>query len=195
MAISEVKTEVPEGIYVVDVDRVSPNDPRAKNYAHTAASTSNPILPLSRYAQATQTALASLGAPPDFEPLRTFELHLQKEYGGFRRDRMQRINDCKREKNDTPRTMYMRLTRFARESRDVFAESQLVKVFLLKIDKRLFDLALLKIIMEFGGRTTLAEAFTVVEQCDCALCQYDATDLVSLLVDSSKPGRFPVTTA
>ena len=45
----------------------------------------------------------------------------------------------------------------------MLTESQLVKVFLSKIDKRLLDLAFLMIIMEFGGRATLAEAFAVVE--------------------------------
>jgi hypothetical protein len=104
---------------------------------------------------------------------------------------MQRIQDFRREKNDTPRTMYTRLVRFARESGGVFAESQLVKV---KIDKRLLDLALPRIIMEFGGRATLVEAFTMVEQCDHPLCQHDAIDLVSLLVDSSKLRRAPLTT-
>ena len=51
----------------------------------------------------------------------------------------------------------------------VCAENQLVKVFLSKIDKRLLDLALPMIIMEFGGRATLAEAFAIKEQCDRAL--------------------------
>ena len=74
---------------------------------------------------------------------------------------------------------------FAKESGGVFAESQLVKVFLSKIDKCLLDLALPRIIMEFGGQETLAEALAIVEQCDRALCQHNATDLVSLLVDSS----------
>jgi hypothetical protein len=145
------------------------------------------VLPLPRYAQATQTALTCLGALPDFEPLRAFVLHLQEEYGGFCRDQMQRIHDFRREKDDTPRTMYTRLARFAKEYGGVFAESQLVKLFLSKIDKRLLDLTLPGIIMEFGGRATLAEAFDVVEQCDRALCQHDATELMSLLVDSNKP--------
>ena len=42
---------------------------------------------------------------------------------------MQRIQDFRREKDDTPRTMYTRLARFARESGGVFAESQLVNAF------------------------------------------------------------------
>ena len=89
-----------------------------------------------------------MGAPPVFEPLQAFELHLQEEYGGFRRDQMQRIHDFRREKDDTPRIMYTRLAKFARESGSVFTESQLQKVFLLKIDKRLLDLALPRIIMK-----------------------------------------------
>lgn len=59
--------------------------------------------------------------------------------------------------------MYIRLAKFARKFGGVFAENQLIKVFFVKIDKHLIDLALLKIIMNYGGQTTLAEAFAVVE--------------------------------
>ena len=90
--------------------------------------------------------------------------------------------------------MYTRLVRFSKESRGVFVKNQLVNVFLSKIGKRLLDLALPMIIMEFGGRATLAEAFIIVKQCDCALCQHDATDLVSLLVDFSKSRKAHVAT-
>ena len=76
MAVSEVKSEVPEGVYVVNVQGISPSEPKDKGSAPTVASTLSPILPLSRYAQAIQAALASLGAPPVFEPLWAFELHL-----------------------------------------------------------------------------------------------------------------------
>ena len=41
--------------------------------------------------------------------------------------------------------------------------------FLSKIDKYLIDLALPRIIIDYGGRATLVEAFAVVEQCDRAL--------------------------
>ena len=37
-----------------------------------------------------------------------------------------------------------------------------MKVFLLKIDKHLLDLALSMIIMDYGGRTTLLETFANV---------------------------------
>ena len=107
---------------------------------------------------------------------------------------MQRILVFKREKDHIPRTMYTRLARFARESGGVFVASLLVKVFLSNIDKRLLDLALPKIIMEFGSRATLKEAFAIVDQCDHALCHHDAIDLVSLLVDFSKSRKSSVTT-
>ena len=155
MAIPEVKSEVPEGVYMVDVEGASLGEPKNKGFAPATASTSSPILLLSRYAHTTQAALAFIGVPLVFEPLRAFELHLQEEYGSFRRDQMQRIQDFKREKDDTPRTMYTRLARFSMEFGGIFADSQLVKVFLLKNDKRLLNLALPRIIMEFGGRTTL----------------------------------------
>jgi hypothetical protein len=73
--------------------------------------------------QATQAALASLEAPPVFELLRTFELHLQEEYKGFSPDQIEPIQDFRRKKNDMPCTMYMRLARFAREYGGVFVEN------------------------------------------------------------------------
>ena len=42
---------------------------------------------------------------------------------------MQRIQDFRREKDDTPRTMYMRLARFARESGGVRGKSVSEGVF------------------------------------------------------------------
>ena len=69
-----------------------------------------------------------------------------------------------------------------------------MKVFLSKIDKLHFDLALSRIIMEFGGRMTLAKAFAIVEQCNRALYEYDATNLESLLVDSNKSWNATITT-
>ena len=58
-----------------------------------------------------------------------------------------------------------------------------MKFFLSNIEKRLIDLAHPKIIIEYGGRTTLAEAFAIVEQCDHTLCQHNTTDLISMLVE------------
>lgn len=50
---------------------------------------------------------------------------------------MQRIQDFRREKDNTLRIVYTRLTTFARESGGVVAESQFVKVdrHLIEIDK------------------------------------------------------------
>jgi hypothetical protein len=89
-------------------------------------------------------------------------------------------------KDDTPRTMYTRLARFAVESRGVFAESQLVKILLSKIDKRLLGLASPRIILDYEGRATLAQVFAVVERCDRVLCQHEATNMVSWMIESMK---------
>ena len=96
VAVPDVKLEVPEGVYVVDVEGASLDEPRAKGHAPIAASTSSLVFSQSRYAQAIQAALASLGAPPDFKPLWVFEPHLQVEYGGFRQHQMQRTQDSRR---------------------------------------------------------------------------------------------------
>ena len=45
---------------------------------------------------------------------------------------------------------------------EVFAKNLLVKVFLSKIDKCLIELALPKLIMDYGGQTKLAETFVLV---------------------------------
>lgn len=54
--------------------------------------------------------------------------------------------------------------------------------FLSKINKRLIDVAMSKIIMHYSGRATFAKAFVIMEQCDCAFCLHDAIDLVYLRV-------------
>ena len=66
MAIPKVKSEVPEEIYVVDMEGVSYGELNDKGSAPIAASTSSPILPLSCYVQATHAALAFLRAPSNF---------------------------------------------------------------------------------------------------------------------------------
>ena len=134
---------------------------------------------LSRMARATQAALPAVGPPPPFNPLAEFVAHLEIEYGGFRQDQMQRIQDFRRENDDPSRTMYTRLARFVVESGGVFGESQLVKIFLFKIDKRLLELAPPRILLDYEGRATVAEAFAVSERCDRTLCQHDASDMVS----------------
>ena len=91
--------------------------------------------------------------------------------------------------------MYTRLARFAVELRGVFAESQLGKIFLSKIEKRLLDLATPRIILNYHGRATLAQAFAEVEMCDRALCQHDASDMVSWMTDASKSRKAATATS
>ena len=68
------------------------------------------------------------------KPLELFLKHLDVEYGGFRCDQMQRIVDFRREKNDTPRTMYTRLARLSAHAGNVFTKHQLVQIYLSKLD-------------------------------------------------------------
>ena len=82
-------------------------------------------------------AVASLGDPPPFEPLKEFFEYLETEYGGIRRDRM----DFQREKGNTPRIMYARLARFAKEIGDAFTERQLVALYMARQDKHLQQMA------------------------------------------------------
>ena len=82
--------------------------------------------------------------------------------------------------------MYTQIARFVVESGCIFAESQLVKIFLSKIDKRLLEFASPRIILDYEGRATLAQAFAEVERCDRALCQHDATYMVSWMTENTK---------
>ena len=111
---------------------------------------------MSRMAQATRAALAAVGPPPPFDPLARFMAHLEVEYGGFRRDQMQRIQDFRREKEDTPRTMYTRLARLAAEAGDVFTERQLVKIFISKLDKQVVDLITSRLFFDYHCNASLA---------------------------------------
>ena len=144
---------------------------------------------MSRLAQATQAALAAVGPPPLFDPLAQFMAHLEFEYGGFRRDQMHRIQDFRREKEDTPRTMYTRLARLAAEAGDVFTERQLVKIFISKLDKRMIELISPHLLFRYHGNATLAQAFAEVEVLDRALGVSEATDLVTSLMDAPKPKK------
>lgn len=194
-AVSSLIPTVKDGDPPKEEGGTSSGDTKGKVIALGVPSDSSTPSTLSRIAQAMQAALSAVGEPPSFEPLRVFIAHLESEYGGFRRDQMQRIQDFRREKEDTPRTMYTRLTRFAVESGGVFAESQLVKIFLSKIDKRLLELATPRIILNYDGKATLTQAFAEVEKCDRALCQHDATDMVSWMTDISKPKKAATATS
>lgn len=46
-----------------------------------------------------------------------------------------------------------------------------------------------RIIIDYNNQALLTEAFAISEHCDRALCQHDTTDLVFLLIDSSKLWR------
>ena len=91
--------------------------------------------------------------------------------------------------------MYAWLARFAVESGRVFVESQILKIFLSKIDKKLLNLATPTIIINYKGQEMLAQAFAEVERCDKALCQHDATDMVSWMTDASKSKKASTATS
>ena len=62
----------------------------------------------------------ALGPLSVFKPLEFFLKHLDVEYGGFRHNQMQRNDDFRREKEDTPRTMYTRLAQLLAKAGNVF---------------------------------------------------------------------------
>lgn len=160
-------------------DETSSKDNKGKSLALELVSKSSGPPALSRMAQTIHTTLSAVGEPPLFDPLRLFIAHVEIEYGGFKRDQIQRVHDFQLEKEDTPCTMYIRLVRIAVEYGDVFTESQLVKIFLLTIDKRLLDLATPRIIPNYDGKTTLAQVFAKIGKCDRAPCNDDAMHIVS----------------
>ncbi len=98
------------------------------------------------------------------------------------------------EKEDTPHTMYTRLARLAAEAGDVFTERQLVKIFISKLEKRMVDLISPRLLFEYHGNATLAQAFAEVEVLDRALGVSEATDLVTSLLDAPKPKKLVTAT-
>ena len=130
-------------------------------------------------------AVASLGDPPPFEHLKEFFEYLETEYGSIRRDRMCHIQDFQREKGDTPRIMYARLARFAKETGDVFTERQLVALYMARQDKHLQQMAHPQLLLDYGGRATLAEAFSLVEQLDQGLCVEEVGRLPFVMIATS----------
>ena len=158
--------------------------PRRETRARpTGSSTTGSFL--SRLSHATMEAVATLGDPPPFEPLREFFDYLEVEYGGIRRDRMRHIQDFQREKGDTPRIMYARLARFARETGDAFTERQLVALYMAKQDKHIQQMAHPQLLLTYGGRATLAQAFSLVERLDQGLCVEEAGKLPSVMTATS----------
>ena len=75
--------------------------------------------------------------------------------------------------------MSTRFARFVVECGGVFIKSELVKIFLSKIDKRLPDFATPRIIINYEGRARLAQAYAKVQRCNKALCEHNVTDMVS----------------
>ena len=115
-ARGEVVTEIdPDDDEEASTVRVS----RRERATRPAGSSTTTWSFLSRLSQATKEAVASLGDPPPFEPLKEFFDYLEVEYGGIRRDRMRHIQDFQREKgihhascmrnwHDLPRKQVMR---------------------------------------------------------------------------------------
>lgn len=116
---------------------------------------------------------------PSFEPFQIFIKYLENKYGDFRYNKMQCIQYFYCEKEDIPRTMYTCLTWFMIESRDVFAQSQFIKIFLSNIDTTFMDLATPRIILNYNGKATLTQVFDKVERCSKAFYQYDAINIVA----------------
>lgn len=136
-----------------------------------------------------QTILSVVGLPLRFDLLVKFIAYLEVEYGGFQRDQIQRIQNFQKENDDTSRAMYTHMTWFVVELRGVFAESQLVKILLSKINKRLFELTSSWIILDYESRIMLAQIFVVVERYNRTLYQHDDTDMVSWITGDIKPRR------
>ena len=152
----EEEAESPEG----DGSQVVRLAPKAK--AHrlgktTKSSTLGAIVRfISRLSRASTEAIAIIGPPPMFDPLKIFFDYLELEFGGIRRDRMRHIQDFKKKVGDIPRIMYTRLVRFACKSIDVFIEWQLVSLYMAKQVKKLQDMTHLHILLMYGCRATLA---------------------------------------
>ena len=127
----------------------------------------------------------SLGDPPPFEPPKEFFDYLEVEYGGIRRDCMRHIQDFQREKGDTPRIMYARLARFAKEPGDAFTERQLVALYMAKQDKHIQKIAHPQLLLTYEIRVTLAQAFSLVERLDQRLCVEEASRLPSVMKATS----------
>jgi len=133
-----------------------------------------------------------MGPPSQLDPLQLFFEHLEMEFGGIRRDRMCHIQNFKKETGDTPHIMYARLSKFARESGDAFTERQLVELYMGKQDKKIRDMAHPHMLLAYGGRATLAQAFAIVEQLDRGLCVEEAGRLSSIMTSTTNQTKVVV---
>jgi hypothetical protein len=91
------------------------------------------------------------------------------------------IQDFKKEFGDAPHIMYVRLAQFVRESGEAFTEQQLVALYMEKQDKKLQDMAHLYMLLQFGGRAILAQAFAIVEQLDKGFCVEETGRMLSIM--------------
>ena len=66
--------------------------------------------------------------------------------------------------------MYARLARFAKETGDAFPERPLVALYMAKQDKHIQQMAHPQLLLAYGGRPTLAQAFSLVERMDQIVC-------------------------
>jgi len=62
------------------------------------------------------------------------------------------------------------------------------------LTKGFWILATPRIIINYKGRATLAQAFAEVERYGRALYQHDATNMVSWMIDSTKPRKVALAT-
>ena len=77
--------------------------------------------------------------------------------------------------------MYARMARFAKETCDTFTERQLVALYMAKQDKHIQQMAHPQLLLAYGGRATLAQAFNLVERLDQGLCVEEAGRLPSVM--------------
>ena len=81
--------------------------------------------------------------------------------------------------------MYSRLARFAKETGDAFTERQLVALYMARQDKHLQQMAHPQLLLDYGGRATLAEAFSLMKRLDQGLCVEEAGRLPSVMTATS----------
>ena len=76
---------------------------------------------------------------------------------------MGHIQDFNKEVGDTTRIIYAQLASFACESGDALTEGELVKLYIGKQSKDICNMAHPHMLLFYGGQTTLAHAFEIVE--------------------------------
>ena len=68
---------------------------------------------------------------------------------------------------------------------DVFTERQLVALYIAKQDKHIQQMAHPQLLLAYGSRATLAQAFSLVERLDQGLCVEEAGRLPSVMTATS----------